>query len=264
MAFSDNDVSREPGKVQSVDRAVSILAFLAQNGWSGITEVGDALDVHKSTALRLLTTLEARGLVERHAETGQFHLGFGLVHLARGVIVGPDITGRARPDCEWLADKITESVTLSIMEAEQCVTVDQIIATSSIVSRSWLGRGTPLHCTSPGKVFLAYLPKEQRAPLVRGPHKRYTKHTVVDSKKLAKELTQVRKLGFATTIEEFEDGLSSVAAPVFAADGAVIAAIGASGPSYRLDDDELGHITPMVCQAARQASQRFAHSGELA
>lgn len=256
--MSPIEVSRDTSKVQSVDRAISILAFLAQNGWSGVTEVGDALDVHKSTALRLLGTLEARGLVERNNDTGQFHLGFGLVHLARGVIVGPDIAGRARADCEWLAEEIPESVTLSVMEAGQCVTVDQIIGASAIVSRSWLGRGTPLHCTSPGKVFLAHLSDEQRANFVTGPHKRYTEHTIIDPKVLAKELDKVSDDGYAKTIEEFEDGLSSVAAPVFAGDGTVIATIEASGPSYRLDEDELGDITPKVCQAARQASERFA------
>lgn len=256
--MSPIDDPRDAGKVQSVDRAINILAFLGQNGWSGVTEVGEALDVHKSTALRLLGTLEARGLVERNTETGQYHLGFGLVHLARGVIVGPDIAGRARPDCEWLADEIPESVTLSVMEAEQCVTVDQIIATSAIVSRSWLGRGTPLHCTSPGKVFLANLPDEQRDNLVSGPHKRYTEHTIVEPTELAAELDRVYEDGYATAIEEFEDGLSSVAAPVFAGDGSVIATIEASGPSYRLDEDELASITPKVCQASRQATERFA------
>lgn len=260
MSPAGDNGTRDPGRVQSVDRAIDILAHLARDGWTGVTEIGEALGVHKSTAFRLLATLEARGLVEQHSDSGQYHLGFGLVHLARGVIVGPDIAGRARGDCEWLASQTTETVTLSIMEAEQCITIDQIIASSSIVSRSWLGRGTPLHCTSPGKVFLAYLPDQQRAELVRGPHKRYTEHTITSAGKLRKELKKVQTEGSASTIEEFEEGLSSVAAPVFAADGRVMATIEVSGPAYRLGTQELAEIAPVVRDAAQQASTRFAYT----
>jgi DNA-binding IclR family transcriptional regulator len=260
MSTAGDHETRDPGRVQSVDRAIDILAQLARDGWSGVTEVGESLGVHKSTASRLLTTLEARGLVEQHPDSGQYHLGFGLVHLARGVIVGPDIAGRARSDCEWLAEHTDETVTLSIMEAEQCVTIDQIISSSSIVSRSWLGRGTPLHCTSPGKVFLAHLPDRQRTELVKGPHTRYTEHTIVNAGRLRKLLKRVRTDGFATTLEEFEEGLSSVAAPVFAADGRVVATIEVSGPSYRLGTKELDEFAPVVREAAQQASTRFAYS----
>lgn len=256
----EQETGRDTGRVQSVDRAVTILEFLARKGWSGVTEVGEALDVHKSTAFRLLGTLEGRGLVEQHAETGQYHLGFGLVDLARAVIVGPDIAGRARAACEWLAELTDETVTLSVLERDECVTIDQIIAVSTIVSRSWLGRRTPLHCTSPGKVILAYLPDDQQAELVAGPHMSYTEATVVDPAALRGLLGSVRENGYATTEEEFEEGLSSVAAPVLAADGRVVATIEVSGPSYRLGSTELASIAPRVVDAAHKASARFGYS----
>lgn len=236
------------------------MEFLARNGWSGVTEVGDALDVHKSTAFRLLSTLESRGIVERHVETGQYHLGFGLVDLARAVIVGPDIAGRARAACEWLAERTDETVTLSVLEGEECVSIDQIIAASTIVSRSWLGRRTPLHCTSTGKVILAFLPDDQQAELVAGPHKPYTEATIVDPAALRELLAQVRENGCAMTQEEYEEGLSSAAAPVYAADGRVVATIEVSGPSYRLGDTELAEIAPLVVEAALKASTRFGYS----
>lgn len=256
----ERDVTRDSYRVQTVDRAVTVLEFLARNGWSGVTEIGDALDVHKSTASRLIATLAARGLVEQHAETGLYHLGFGLVHLARAVTVGPDIARRARTWCEWLAERTSETVTLSIYETEGCVTIDQIVAESTVVSRSWLGRRVPLHCTAAGKTWLAYLPPDEQAEIVAGPHKRYTDATVVEPARLAEVLGQIRHDGYTISVEEYEEGLAAVAAPVLAADGHIVASIDVSGPAYRLGEAELADMTQLVVEAAAHASSRFGYS----
>lgn len=245
---------RPAGHVQSVERAIAILEFLARTDWAGVTDVGNALGVHKSTAFRLLSTLENRGLVEQHMQSGKYRLGFGLVHLAHSVTVGPDVTRQAQSGCEWLARHSEETVTLSVLEGNESVTVDQILSTSTVASRSWLGRRTPLHCTSPGKVFLAHLDDDERAAVIAGPHERYTQHTIVEPTTLTDEIEGVRSNGYATSSEEFEDGLSAAAAPVYAADGSVIAAIGLSGPSYRLDFEQLQVSAPLVREAAEMAS----------
>lgn len=246
--------------MQSVERAVAILEFLARYDWAGVTDVGNALGVHKSTAFRLLNTLESRGLVEQHMQSGKYRLGFGLVHLAHAVTVGPDVTRQAQSGCEWLARHCEETVTLSVLEGNESVTIDQILSTSTVASRSWLGRRTPLHCTSPGKVFLAYLDDPERDAILSGPHERYTEHTIVDPEKLRAEIIAVRANGYATSSEEFEEGLSAAAAPVYAADGTVVAAIGLSGPSYRLDEEQLLTSVPLVQEAAEMASAGFGHS----
>jgi DNA-binding IclR family transcriptional regulator len=245
---------RSSGHVQSVERAIAILELLARHDWAGVTDVGNTLGVHKSTAFRLLSTLESRGLVEQHAQTGKYRLGFGLVHLAHAVTVGPDVTRQAQSGCEWLARYSEETVTLSVLEGNESVTIDQILSTSTVASRSWLGRRTPLHCTAPGKVFLAHLDDDAREAIVTGTHVRYTQHTIVDPALLRDELEQVRVNGYATTFEEFEEGLAAAAAPVFGADNDVVAAIGLSGPSYRLDPDEITKAGVLVRDAAAMAS----------
>lgn len=255
---SPND-DRKPGGVQSVDRAITILEFLARNEWSGVTEVGHELGVHKSTAFRLLNTLEARGIVEQHADSGKYRLGAGLAHLARGVSVDPDLTQNARFGCGWLARQTEETVTLTVLEESMCVTIDQIVSSSTVVSRSWLGRQTPLHGTSPGKVFLAFLPEERRAELLSGELERFTENTIVDPAALREELDEVVGNGFATTIEEFEEGLNAAAAPIRDAEGTVVATIGVSGPSYRLDADELRKLAPVIREAADLASSRMGY-----
>ena len=93
-------VVRRSPSVQSVDRAISVMEFLSRRGWSGVTEVSRELDIHKSTAYRLLTTLRDRGLVEQDAATEKYRLGFGMVLLARAVSADLDILRCAKPLCE--------------------------------------------------------------------------------------------------------------------------------------------------------------------
>ncbi|MGH3425066.1 MAG: IclR family transcriptional regulator, partial [Nocardioidaceae bacterium] len=186
-------------------------------------------------------------------------LGFGLVHLANAVTVGPDLTRQAQAGCEWLAELSEETVTLSVLEGDESVTVDQIISTSTVVTRSWLGRRTPLHCTSPGKVFLASLPTSRRSGIIAGRHERHTERTIVDPERLREEVERVRVDGYATAFEELEDGLSSAAAPIRGVDGSVVAAIGVSGPSYRLDADRMREVVPLVCEAADRVSAGLGH-----
>lgn len=245
--------------MQSVERAIAILELLARYGWSGVTDVGNDLGVHKSTAFRLLSTLEAGGLVEQHTDSGKYRLGVGLARLARGVADEPNLTQQSRYACEWLARQTDETVTVTVLEGAECVTVDQIGSTSIVVSRSWLGRQTPVYCTSPGKVFLAFLPEERLVEALARPRQRHTEYTIVDDDGLRAEVERVRQNGYATTIDELEDGLTATAAPVRDVSGAVVAALGLSGPSYRLQSERLSELIPLVREAAELASARLGY-----
>ncbi len=260
MDFDQDASSPRTGQVQSVDRAITILEFLASHEWSGVTEVGKEIGVHKSTAFRLLNTLENRGLVEQHLESGKYRLGFGLVNLANSVMHGPIVTQQAQPACQWLARRVDETVTLAIVETDEAVTIDQIASTSTVASRSWLGRRMPMHVTAQGKVFLAFLPAQESAHLVLNPLEYYTESTIVDEHKLSVELEQVRRNGYATTCDEFEEGLSAIAAPICAANGDVVASIGLSGPSYRLDREQLEKLAPLVREAASRGSVGYGYA----
>ena len=255
--MSTQEAARSSSRVQSVDRAIDVLQHLARHGWSGVTDVGNAIGVHKSTAFRLLSSLEARGLVEQHVESGKYHLGFGLIHLARAVNVGPDLTGKAQPICRQLAEDTGETVTLAVLEGDEVITIDQIMPDAAVVSRSWLGRRSPLHATSHGKVFLAWLPESRRQSIVKSRHESFTPNTIVDPAMLAEELAAVRARGWSSVTDELEEGLSAVAAPVRAADGTVIAAISVSGPTYRIDDVRRAEHVELMLAACQDISTRF-------
>lgn len=240
------------------------MEHLARQGWSGVTDVANQLDIHKSTAFRLLATLEHRGMVEQHPETSKYRLGHGLVRLASAVNVDLDLRRRVRPACEALAESTRETVNLAILDRGEVVHIDQVVGSVSIVHLNWLGRRTPPHCTASGKVLLAHLPEPQRRRFLDGDLERFTPHTIVDPEVLEEELDRARTDGYATTIEELELGLNAVAAPIQVGTGDVLASLVVSGPAHRVPPDRLMEFGGLAREAAERATQSLgATPGDL-
>ncbi|WP_171118993.1 MULTISPECIES: IclR family transcriptional regulator [Streptomyces] len=248
--------------MQSVDRAISVLEILAQRGEAGVSEVAGEIDVHKSTAFRLLGALESRGLVEQAGERGKYRLGFGIVRLAGAVTGRIDITQQSRPVCEELATEIGETVNIAVLQEHYAVNLYQVRGPGAVTAQNWVGQLTPLHATSSGKVLLAHLPAKERAALLAQTGlKKVTPHTITAKTKLEKNLAEVRERGYAWAMEELEVGLHALAAPIRNRDGDVVAAVSASGPSYRLSEERLHEIAPVLIKGADEISHRMGYLG---
>ncbi|WNM32153.1 IclR family transcriptional regulator [Streptomyces sp. Li-HN-5-11] len=260
---SDTETSGPPsGGVQSVDRAISVLEILAQRGEAGVSEVAAEIDVHKSTAFRLLGALEARGLVEQSGERGKYRLGFGIVRLAGAVTGRLDITQQGRAVCERLAEEIGETVNIAVMQEQYAINLYQVRGPSAVAAHNWVGELTPLHATSSGKIMLAHLPSGERAALLaEAGLKKVTPRTITSKVKLEKNLAEARERGYAWTLEELEIGLHAMAAPIRDRDGQVIASISASGPSYRFTEERMHELAPVLLKGAEEISHRMGYLG---
>jgi IclR family acetate operon transcriptional repressor len=242
-----------------VDRAVAILDLLARNGWSAGAEVARDLGVHRSTALRLLSTLERHALVERDPRTSKYRLGRRLPQLASVVTGELDLRFVARPVCEQLAAAVGETVTLDVLDADQIVPIEQATGSTSVVNVNWLGRRTPAHCTASGKVILAFGPAAVRERLVSRPLEPTTPHTIVDRNELEQQFAEAIEAGFARTFQELEMGLNAIASPVFSAHGDVVAAIDVSGPAHRLGEGDRPEVVELTREAAAELSRRLGY-----
>src|SRR5438270_9204876 len=209
--------------VRSVERAIAILDLLAQGDWRTGAEVARGLKVHRSTALRLLATLERHALVERDQRTARYRLGRRLPQLASVVTGEFDLRYVARPVCEQLAGATGETVTLDVLVGDVIVPIEQATGSTSVVSVNWLGRRTPVHCTASGKAILAFGPAAIRDRVLQQPLAPATAHTLVEPRRLEAQLAEILKTGVARTHEELELGLDAVAAPVFGAEAEVVA-----------------------------------------
>lgn len=245
--------------LQSVRRALRALELIAEAGDLGVTELGRRLGVHKATASRLVATLAERGLVERDPLSEKFRLGFGLIRLAGAAMAGLDLVRTAHPILEDLAERTRETVNLGVLSGDAVVYIDQVAGARSIVAVSWVGRRTPLHCTSNGKVLLAHMPEAERERLLSGPLERATEHTLTDPAEIREQLREVERRGYATTIQELEEGLNAVAAPIRTVDGDVTAALSVSGPAFRMRPIDLPRIARLTIDAATAISRRLGH-----
>ncbi|SHF53424.1 transcriptional regulator, IclR family [Jatrophihabitans endophyticus] len=251
----------EPGGgVQSVDRAITVLEIVARNDGAGVGEVALELGVHKSTASRLLSALEERDLVEADGERGRYRLGFGLLRLAGRAVGRLDLARQADAVLQDFATTVGETVNLAVLRGHFVVNVADARGPAAIAAQNWVGRLTPLHATSSGKILLAHQSPAARKQLLDAAGlARHTPHTVTSRRLLGEQLSQALTAGIATSFEEYELGLNAVAAPVQGHAGTVVAAVSVSGPAYRLDADRVRAITPVLARAAADISARMGH-----
>jgi DNA-binding IclR family transcriptional regulator len=242
--------------VQSVDRALSILEVLARTGEAGVTEISAELGVHKSTAFRLMATLESHRLVEQTGDRGRYRLGVGILRLAGATTARLDLVQEARPICRQLAADTGETVNVAVLSDGSALYLDQVAGSSALQPHNWVGQHIPLHATSNGKVLLSGL-DDPELDAVLGAMPTFTEHTITTLPRLRAELERVREQGYAVAVDELEVGLTAVAAPVRNAHGDVVASMSVSGPSFRLGDDRVEKVVAQTVEAADEVSHRL-------
>ncbi|MCB0998552.1 MAG: IclR family transcriptional regulator [Acidimicrobiales bacterium] len=222
--------------VQSIDRAFSVLRALLP-GPSGVTDIAERVGLPKSTVSRLLSTLEELGAVEQLETGGGYRIGAAMAEFAAAARPGRTLVGMVRPQLLRLSAATGEAAGLSVPDGDSMLYLDQINADTELQVRDWTGTRIPLHAVPSGQVVLAEMPRADRDAYLARELEAFTAATIVDVAVLRARLEQVRRDGFAYSIDEFADGLSSIAAPLRTVDGRVIGALHVYGPSYRLCDE---------------------------
>ncbi len=223
--------------VQSISRAFAVLTALG-DGPLGVTDVADRAGLPKSTAARLLASLAGEGAVEQVPGDTSYRLGPRLVTLAGGFSLVRSLTAIARPILTELAAASGEAAGLGIPEGDLVHYIDQVDTPNPVLVRDWTGARAPLHAVSSGQVLLAFRTPSAIDRYLDSDLERFTPRTLADAGAVRERLRDVRRRGFAWAIEEFDDGISSVAAPIADGSGEVIAAVHLHGPSYRFPQPE--------------------------
>jgi IclR family acetate operon transcriptional repressor len=248
----------EGNAVRSVDRAAALLLALGDShGEAGVTELARRLGLHKSTASRLLATLEKRGLVEQDDETGRYRLGLVVIRLAEKAERTLDLRAIAMPELDRLARATHETTGLGIADGDQFLTVAQADGPNLVAVGDWTGRGVPIHSVAAGKVLLAAMPEREILRLVRRGLDRFTDRTITQLEPLLEDLARIRRRGYATAFGEFEPGRNAVAAPVHDARGQVTAAVNIWGPAFRITPGRVPELVQQVRESAAAVSVRL-------
>lgn len=217
--------------VQSLERAFAILDEVAQRP-AGVTAISERVRLPKSTVARLLATLADVDAVERF-DGARWRIGPGLAALTAAVSPERSLIAIARPLLVDLVAELGEDAGLGLPDGNEIRYVDQVESDNAVQVRDWTGTRAPLHAVPSGLVLLAEWPEVALEAYLAGELVARTRHTVTDPAALRKRLAEVREAGFAWGLEEFAEGIDSIAAPIRDARGKAIAAIHVHGPSYR-------------------------------
>lgn len=253
----DGRVSREspPGRIQSVDRAVALLfAVAAAPAGATVVELAAECGLNRSTAWRLLGTLEDNGLVDRDPGDNRYRLGFHLAWLASAG-GHESLVRRTRSALERVGAASGETAALAVASGHEIVYVDEA-ASRSVLRVNWVSRTAPLHATSAGRAMLAWLPPDDVERVLAGPLERFTDSTITNPAALRRELAATRERGYACCSGELEPSLCGVAAPVLlpgaSRPAAVVSIWGAWDSAHR--DGRFAELGPVAISGAQEAA----------
>jgi DNA-binding IclR family transcriptional regulator len=241
------------GRVQSVDRAASLLrAVAASPNPASVPELAQACAINRSTAWRLLATLEVNGLVDRDPMTQRYRVGYASVQLG-AASDGDVIARRVRPVLTGLSASLGETTLLCRASRFSLVYVDQA-SPPGPPTANWVGRSAAPHATSAGKAFLAWLPPDEIDAVLPAVLERYTGATITDRDELEHDLDLVRQRGYATCISEFEEFANGVGAAVLDGRGVPRLVVSVWGPDQRVTTERIDELGARVIDAAAAMS----------
>jgi len=251
--------------IKVLDKTFSILEILLQQGSAiNMIELSKKLELYPSTIHRILDTLRYWGYVEQDPKSQKYRLGLKLLELGMTKLHQMDLVKEVAPCLKELVNQFNETVHLGVLEEGEVLYLAKEESSQTIRMISYVGKRAPLHCTSLGKVLLAYISAEERRKILgEKVLPRLTENTITDKRELEKELAKVREQGFALDREENEKNVCCVAAPIRNHQGRVIAALSISSPTFRIDKKIQDNLKEALLKTSEKISQRLGYNGKL-
>jgi DNA-binding IclR family transcriptional regulator len=247
--------------VRSVQRALELLSAVAHGEEMPLAQLAEATSLAPSTAHRLLSTLVDLGFVQQDVASRRYGAGhrlLGLVSAAEQRVAA--LRAAALPHMTELATACGETAHLTILDGAQVIFVDQVLGSGTIRMEVKVGTRMDAHVTAAGKALLAWQSDSYVGSLLEAGLQGFTPQTLTDPDDVRQELAQVRRRGWATEIEEHEQGAACVAAPILAATGPPLASLSISGPTSRLRPGELDSLGTRIREAADGVARSLASS----
>ena len=252
--------NKDVQKINSLTRGLKILDIIHENGKIGVTELSKQLGVNKSSAYRLLVTLEDSGYVEQIAENGKYTLGLKLCKFQEKLLSNYDIRNICHPFLEELTATTGESSGLSIRKGDKVILIDCLNSTQHLGVILQVGDTEEFHCTAHAKALLYTLPEEeQRRLLSSEPLTKHTPNTLTSVDDVIAQCAINKERGYALDDEENTLGMRCVATNIYDFHGNAIASIGLSGPKHRISKEKMEEYVALVQKIGKQISQKLGY-----
>jgi IclR family acetate operon transcriptional repressor len=241
--------------LQALERAFAILDLFTPEApeWT-TTEIARAAALPVATAHRILGVLRMRGYLERNDGTKRFRLGLAALDLGERARAVLDLRAAARPVLTRLARESDETALLVVPSErrDRSVCLERVESSQPLRLSVEPGRRLPLHAGASQKALLAFMSEEEIDAVLREPLERVCRATVTDPEALRGELAEIRRRGWAISVEETNVGAWGVAVPLLASDGSVAASVGVAGPTARLSEDAVADEVARVHEGAAE------------
>lgn len=243
-------------KLRSLNSTLDILECFVHSGPElGVSDLSRLVGMSKGAVHRVLSNLVERGYVVRDDARGRYQLGLRLWELGTASIGQFELRDIASPCLRRLTDMTGETTHLAVYESGEVVYIDKVATTHAVQAYSRIGGRAPAYCVATGKALLAHQPLEERNAVASGLLKQHTSGTIVDGDHLLGELSRIATQGYAINAGEWRSDVIGAAAPIFDRHGTAVAAVGISGPYFRLTVERAHEEAPRVIEAAESISR---------
>ena len=245
-----------PQGAQAALRAIRLLKlFTTARSELQLAEICELSGLNKTTTHRLLQALYSEELLARNPATGSYRLGPGLMALGVLALSSNNLRLRARPLLRKLADETGETATLEIPIDDTMLILDEVTSKHFVGAVGNVGTRWPIHATSTGKALIAF---DQHGPERLGDKlSALTPQTITVHDVLQKQLGDIRRRGFAETVDELEDGFSGVGAVVRGSMGEILGAISICGPTQRMPESRRARLGATLCKVAERLQPHY-------
>jgi len=242
---------------QSLEKGLAVLrAFNAKRRTMTLADAAEAAGINKSSAQRMVYTLEQLGYVRKHAQTRRYQLTPRVMEIGFNYLAADALIDMANPFLAELAGATGETCNLTEPDGVEMVYVARFVSAKFVPIHMPIGSRIPMYCTSAGRAFLSALPEPDARALLRSSKREvHTTHTRTATEEIMGLLREAHTQGFATNREELFLGDMAIGAPVIAAHGQPVAAVHVVAPTSRWSLEEaVQRLAPAVLECARAIS----------
>lgn len=246
--------------IQVADRLFAVMELLAEEGPSQLTELCRKMDLHKSTAHRLLTSLIHMGYAKQDPQTGKYGLTFKIVEIADKILSKVDVLEIVRPYLRKLMEQTGETVHFVQLDANEAVYIDKEESQQNSVRMvSKVGSRIPIYCSGVGKAMAACMTEDEVKQIWESSAiQKRTRHTITDYNSFWKKLEEIKTRGYALDDEENEVGVRCIAAALMDCKGKPTYAFSISAPVQRMTDRRIKELSVYVLQAKEKLQSQLA------
>ena len=238
--------------VRAVDRALDILlCFTREEPTRSLTQIAESIQMSKTTVHRLLATLENKRFITRDKVTGFYRLGFRFIEMASLVLQDVDLHRWAHPYLKSLSEECGETVDLSILDGSHVMYLDVIESPQRVKIAAAVGQRLPALFTASGKALLAFMQEDQVRNIIDRNLAENTNRQNVSVPDILNDLQLTAERGYAIAMQEYEEDINAIAAPIFDVDNQPIASIAIVGPSFRFTEDRLPALGESIRKMTR-------------